>query len=473
MRHCHQITFGGRAFLSATNADEGLNRRPLGNAPASLRILPGGPSTPDGHLDHLYGSFLSGAIETAPMPDFGVGGEPYPTLATLVLDQDAHDALTRLTNSFDRIIANAIDHILEDRDYLVRLGFPAVAIDPLTREPRGTRPLLGRFDFLFDVHGTWQLIEYNADTPSGLRETITIEPLVWHHVPRTLRQARPAGTHLGRALSRATLGRLSQPLTTNRKVRTLGIFTDASHTEDFAQTEALAKLLRDPLLDLEIEVVVGDVDNLRLVKGRLHFQTGPVDAVYRYFPFETLLGHPAWTMLFTAVATGQVRLLNGLRGLLAQNKGVLAWIWSHRDDDSVFDTSDRATIRSHLPATQWVDAIPPPDARNGFILKQVFGREGEEVRHGSELDDDAWRQCVGWGSYVSQRHVLTVPSRATVATSRGHRDVEVWPCIGSFAVDGRWGGYYTRIGGEITRHDAQWCATGVTGQSDVKRDMNM
>ena len=448
--------------MSATDSSPGQNQRPFGNSPGSLLILPFGPSTPDGHLDQLFGPFLSNAIETAPMPDFAVSGEPYPTLSTLVLEQGALDSLTRLTGSFDRIISNAIDHILEDREYLVRLGFPDVAIVPLTREPRGTRPLLGRFDFLLDTNGTWQLIEYNADTPSGLRETITIEPLVWHYLPKTLGQARPAGAHLGAAVVRATLGRLSPPLVSGRAVRTLGIFTDASHTEDFAQTEAFSKLLREPLSRSGIEVVVGDVDNLHLVHGRLHFQTGPVDAVYRYFPFESLLGLTAWTTLFSAVATGQVRLLNGLRGLLAQNKGVLAWIWSHRDDDEVFGASDQEIIRNHLPATGWVDAIPPPDTRNGVILKQVFGREGEEVRHGSDLDDDSWRQCVEWGSYVSQQRVETVPSRAMVATSPGHRDVRVWPCIGSFAVDGRWAGFYTRIGAEITQHDAKWCATGVT-----------
>ncbi|NDB20622.1 MAG: hypothetical protein EB020_07085 [Proteobacteria bacterium] len=189
---------GGPAFVSATDSGQGQNQRPLGNSPASLLILPFGPSTPDGHLDQLFGPFLSNAIETAPMPDFAVSGEPYPTLSTLVLEQGALDSLTRLTGSFDRIISNAIDHILDDREYLVRLGFPDVAIVPLTREPRGTRPLLGRFDFLLDTNGTWQLIEYNADTPSGLRETITIEPLVWHYLPKTLGQARPAGAHLAK-----------------------------------------------------------------------------------------------------------------------------------------------------------------------------------------------------------------------------------------------------------------------------------
>ena len=448
--------------MSATDADEGLDRRPAGNTRASARMFPDDASTPDGHLDQLFGAFLSDAIETAPMPDFVISGEPYPTLGALVIDHGSHSELSRLTEAFDRIISNAIDHILADRAYLVRLGFPDVAIDPLTREPRGTRPLIGRFDFLMDQCGRWQLIEYNADTPSGLRETITIEPLVWRYLPLTLRQALPGGTNLSTALTRATRDRLSHPLIKGRPVRTLGLFTDASHTEDFSQTEALAKLICEPLSEVGIEVVVADVDNLHLVRGRLHFQTGPVDAVYRYFPFETLLAHPAWKMLFTAVANGQVRLLNGLRGLLAQNKGVLAWIWSHRDDVSVFDVSDCAIIRDHLPATRWVDAIAPRDTRDQFILKQVFGREGEEVRRGSEVDDDAWRQCVAWGSYVSQQRVQTFPLPAMIATSRGHRDIGVWPCIGSFAVDGHWAGYYTRIGAEITRHDAKWCATGVS-----------
>lgn len=191
--------------MSATDSSPGQNQRPLGNSPGSLLILPFGPSTPDGHLDQLFGPFLSNAIETAPMPDFAVSGEPYPTLSTLVLEQGALDSLTRLTGSFDRIISNAIDHILEDREYLVRLGFPDVAIVPLTREPREPGAPR-RFDFLLDTNGTWQLIEYNADTPSGLRETITIEPLVWHYLPKTLGQARPAGAHLGAAVVRATLG---------------------------------------------------------------------------------------------------------------------------------------------------------------------------------------------------------------------------------------------------------------------------
>ncbi|NDE77460.1 MAG: hypothetical protein EB039_15600, partial [Proteobacteria bacterium] len=48
---------GGPAFVSATDSGQGQNQRPLGNSPASLLILPFGPSTPDGHLDQLFGPF--------------------------------------------------------------------------------------------------------------------------------------------------------------------------------------------------------------------------------------------------------------------------------------------------------------------------------------------------------------------------------------------------------------------------------
>jgi glutathionylspermidine synthase len=203
------------------------------------------------------------------------------------------------------------------------------------------------------------------------------------------------------------------------------------------------------------------MDNLHLRQGRLWLIDRPVDALYRYYPFETLLGTQAFADLFAAVAGGRLRLLNGLRGLLAQNKGVLAWLWSHRDDRVLFTAEERRAIAEHLPAVTWIDEHPQPSAaeRRELVLKQVFGREGEEVYFGERISDADWRRCRAWGSYVVQWRVRAEPLPAVIRTSSGPAIQSLWPAVGSFTAAGRWAGYYTRLGAPITSARAKYVGT--------------
>jgi glutathionylspermidine synthase len=250
----------------------------------------------------------------------------------------------------------------------------------------------------------------------------------------------------------------------------LGIVTDAGYAEDLAQAVFLQRLLSDRLalprhsgtaVPVSWEIVVGDVDNLHLQRGRLYLLDRPLDALYRYYPFETLLGQQAFADLFAAVTAGRLHLLNGLRGLLAQNKGVLAWLWSHRDDRSLFTAAERRAIREHLPAVSWIDEFPPPSEtdRSEVVLKQVFGREGEEVYFGDLISLDDWRRCCAMGSYVVQRRVRAAPLAAVIRTSEGPAVHSLWPAVGSFTAAGRWAGYYTRLGDPITTARAKYVAT--------------
>lgn len=468
-------------------------RSSSGDQPSTY--LPSGVETPDGHLDDVFGAFLEEAVLTAPMPDFAIAGEPYPALGALVLSTPALASLQELTEAFDRIMAIAVDRIVGDRQFLRRIGFPEPTIALLRREPTGSVPLIGRFDFLRDPTplpaspdqtGTWRMIEYNADTPSGIREAVTLEPLVGSYLPHTcasytgvssgfgpriiaaVRTALRNGLLVPTAPAKGGAGsrpQLREGPTRPINHRCLAIVTDLGHTEDAAQAIAYQRLLTQHLPDTL--VVVGDIGALSRRRGRLvvHVDTKqgrkvhPIDAIYRLYPFEAMPGLEAWDALFGAIADGEVLLLNGLRGLVAQNKGTLAWIWAHQTDTSIFTPAQGDIIRNHLPATCWVDEAMPLHLRSEVIVKQVFGREGEEVAFGRSLTDDAWQTCVAWGSYIAQLRVPIEPLRVAIPTARGHVTTEVWPCIGSFAVSGGWAGCYTRIGGEITRHDAKWCAT--------------
>lgn len=94
-----------------------------------------------------------------------------------------------------------------------------------------------------------------------------------------------------------------------------------------------------------------------------------------------------------------------------------------------------------------------------MVVKQHFGREGEEVFFGCELTAAEWRELRRRRTYVLQRRIEQAALDAAVPTALGQRRWLGSPTVGSFTVDGAWAGYYTRFeAGKVTRR-AKWLAT--------------
>jgi glutathionylspermidine synthase len=409
---------------------------------------------PDQLSPARYRRFLRRCLVEGLLSDHLVAGEPYLALNALVLGQDDLHELRRLTEAFSAAFETAGRALRRDVPTLVAMGFPWVAAELLAAEaPRV--PIVGRFDFVRDETGRWWLLEFNADTPSGLRETVVGEAAVAALLPEARRLIRPSGClaeQLGRAFEVALAG-----------TRTLGLVTSAGELEDLSQIVFLGELLRPRLARRGIDLVVGDAHNLRPTARGARLCGRPIDALYRLLPFEGMLGTPSFAALYDAVLAGRLRLLNGLYGFLLQHKGVMAWLWAHRRE---LDEPARTAVERHLPPTWWLSEPPPDEARQELVAKQVFGREGEEVFFGADLSDDDWAALRRRGGYIAQRRVAVAEVDAVVSTALG---ATVWrghPTVGGFAVDGRFGGFYTRFGPRLITVRSKWLATLVEPPAD-------
>lgn len=240
---------------------------------------------------------------------------------------------------------------------------------------------------------------------------------------------------------------------------TLGIVTTASELEDLSQMAYTAELVRSPLGEHGWEVVLGDAGNLRLTRDGLTLRGRRIDALYRYLPFEAIFGTPTFVAMEDAAALGRVEILNGLFGLLLQNKGLIAWIWAHRDEPGLFDAEAQTAISEHLPGTWPIGEIPSGIERTDLVAKQVFGREGQEVFFGEDCSAELWSTLTRRQTYVAQERVRVVQTRAVVQTSLGPEARDGYATVGCFAVEGRFAGYYTRFGDKITTARAKWLAT--------------
>jgi glutathionylspermidine synthase len=383
--------------------------------------------------------------------DTWAGGHRYLSLAAVCLSGEESQELRQLTRRFSTLLDRAVEGVLGEPDWWSALAWPWPAVELARQEPPhpyGRASLYGRFDCLLDRGGTWQVIEYNADTPSGGREACGLEPAIARLYPGT----RALRAQLGARLVRVLQDRLRAH---TRPVRLVGLVSSHSWIEDMAQATWLAWLLDragQPAL-------VGDVSDLATRRGRITLRGRPIDALYRFYPVERLYRHAIFASLCEASIDGELLMLNGLRGFLAQSKACLAWLWSNR---AAFTYAEQRTIERHLPQTVLARDPLAADLLPYGVVKHVNGREGDSVVFGKTLDAGAWESRLLEGGYVVQQAIAS-PAVEDVEVDDLERTIRrVGPryaCVGAFAIGAQFGGCYTRLDGPITSARATYAAT--------------
>jgi glutathionylspermidine synthase len=383
--------------------------------------------------------------------DTWAGGRRYLSLATISLTRNEARQLRNVTVQFAKLLDQAVDGILEDPDWWSSLAWPWPAIELARQEPPhpGRRAsLYGRFDCLLDEHGDWRVIEYNADTPSGGREASGLEPAIAKLFPKVRRPSPGLRSHLVSAIK----ARIAQH---PRPVRLVGVVSSHSWLEDIAQATWLAGILRSA----GQPTLVGDVTDLATQRGGITLRGQPIDALYRFYPVERLYRHAIFASLCEAAIDGTLLVLNGLRGFLAQSKACLAWLWANRH---ALSSEAEQAIERHLPATVLVRDADAAALLPTGVLKHVNGREGDSVVFGKDVDPASWDERLLEGGYVVQRAVSS-PAVQDVEVDDLRQRVDCigpkYACVGAFAIDGRFGGCYTRLDGPITSARATYAAT--------------
>ena len=391
--------------------------------------------------------------------DTRLQGWRYLSLNALLLPAPEAARLARLTEWFGRLVDWAVPRLLEDPDWWSVLAWPRPAIELARQEPDydGAASVYGRFDWLLDREGQWQLVEYNSDTPSGSREVCGLEPAVLrlHREAVSLERLEPSFQKRVENALRARMAAFERA--TGNSVRTVGVVSSHSWVEDMAHAWWLARTLEQT----GVTALVGDISDLSVRHGRVRLRGLPIDALYRLYPFERLYRHGIFGPLVEATLDRRLLLLNGLRGFLAQSKAILAYLWLHRQEQP-WGRRGVELVESHLPA-----AVPARHPDAGLLLpdsvvKHVNGREGEEVVFGADLTPEEWEARLIEGGYVVQRRVDQRPVE-NVEVDEIARSLELvaprYACVGAFRIGGHFAGCYSRVGGPITQNRAPFVPT--------------
>lgn len=315
---------------------------------------------------------------------------------------------------------------------LQEIGIPAAML-PLLEEPLPRATVVGRFDFLRTPAG-WKMIEFNADTPSGIVEAFYVNPLVCNAVGAE--DPNQGCEEQLRSALRRMVADAGRPV-----FSALGW-----HEEDRGNVQYLMQLAGDAARFVPLE-------ELRIWQDGLYAwgaQPMEVAWLFRLHPWELLAGecdvdgYPTGEQLLRLIARGKLQCWNPPAALVCQSKATQALIWGLYEAGEFFTKEELKSIAAYMLPTYLENRFYDTPC----VEKPIFGREGGGVRilwpgTVAAADDS--------GAFVGQTRIYQqyVPMETRETETLAGRIIGqlLW---GSFLVDGRAAAVLARLGGTVT-----------------------
>lgn len=278
-------------------------------------------------------------------------GSPYWTEAACYVFSPAEiDRLYAAAKDLHQMFLAAADHVLAEKNGLADLGIPTPLHDVIRRSWDADEwEFYGRFDLALDARGVPKLIEYNADTPTGLLEASIIQ---WFWKEDLFPRADQFNS-----IHESFIARWKELLAHGQMQAELTHFTATpDHPEDRMTIGYLARLAEEAGLATEYL----SIDRIGWDRSRGLFvdeEARPIRQLVKLYPWEWMgvetfapqLGLAPWRVLEPAWKT-----------IFASKKLLLVLQKLYPDHPQLLRVSDRPLPRNH-------------------VAKPVFGREGSNV----------------------------------------------------------------------------------------------
>jgi glutathionylspermidine synthase len=337
--------------------------------------------------------------------------------ATAAFLSRSAEALSAETLALETALAQRPD-LFADLGLSRQLG--KLCAEPLARQ----HPRVMRFDFHPTTDG-WAISEVNCDVPGGFAEAGALPALASALVP---------GTEPGPDPGLAIVDTLRTHIEPGTRIAFV-------HATAFSDDRQVMQFLAARAELAGFACVLVAPDHLRWSDGHVRSiaerQSGPVDAIVRFFPAEWLPALPRraqWQNYFRS----RFLSLNPPQALLTQSKR-LPLVW---DELGV----PAPTWRALLPETR-SPRRAPWRTDDSWLIKPAFGRVGEGVVSCSNRTAKEWRQAARGAflfprSWIAQRRFES----RQLASAHGPRHL----CVGVFTVGGKAAGFYGRLSARTT-----------------------
>jgi glutathionylspermidine synthase len=342
---------------------------------------------------------------------------------SLVLSPTEHQQVVSLAERLARILRGIEVRLKRRPDLLARLGIPEVVRDWIQQEPDSDWQL-ARYDFFRTPDGRWQVCEFNEDVPGGFNEIISAARLLPAYHPDL------------RFVDKFAEALLDAVPTTGR----IALMYATGYAEDLQHMVVLQHLLRERGQGS----VLCSPRHLRKTWRGFTACGQKVSAGIRFYPgewFGLLENKHDWRQ-----AIRRWPMLNPLTRLITQSKAVFA-IW---EETGIVSPEELDFLHEVAPTTyeasrqiensNFWGAVETE--RPQWVLKQNFGRMGDNVVMGSLMADAPWSLAL---AEVRKRPNDWVVQRCFEVAALDFAAGPQYPAVGAYLINGRFVGYYSRV----------------------------
>ncbi|WP_116114018.1 glutathionylspermidine synthase family protein [Austwickia chelonae] len=306
----------------------------------------------------------------------GGGEAPYwYEEACYVLSEDEVDVLESATQRLHEMSVEAAHFLASGA--MGDLGLPAGSLPRAAASLAADPPsLYGRFDLRFDGSGPPKLLEYNADTPTGLLESSVVQ---WYWLE---------DTHPDRDQWNSLHERLV--LAWQRIAPQLGegpVYFAHHGDERTGEEQMTVTYLRDTADQAGLStasITVGQIGWDPEGRRFVDLDGAPMGAVFKLYPWELMLAEEFGPQVRSVPqGPGSTVWLEPLWKVLLSNKALLAALWHLYPEHELLLP---AYLHEPGPLTQWV-------------AKPLHGREGDNIRvhaPGVEVEQPGSYGSEGW-----------------------------------------------------------------------------
>jgi glutathionylspermidine synthase len=257
------------------------------------------------------------------------------------------DELEKATYALNDLCLKAVDHVVTTGRFDL-FGMPPPFVEWLKRSwDKDEQTVYGRFDFAFDGKGPPKLLEYNADTPTGLLEAAVVQ---WYWLQ---------DTHAGGDQFNSIHERLLEfwPQLSPKPEGAVHFTSLGEHLEDFMTVN----YLRDTAQQTGLNAVYLPIEEIGWNSARRQFvdsDEGLIRTCFKLYPWEWLIREKFGPHLLESKA----RWLEPPWKLLLSHKAILTVLWElFPESPYLLPTFREPTLDS-------------------YVQKPVQGREGANVR---------------------------------------------------------------------------------------------
>ncbi len=216
-----------------------------------------------------------------------------------------------------RICMEAATHIIE-KERFAELAIPESAWALIRESWEADAPsLFGRFDFAWTGVGEPKLLEFNADTPTGLVEASVAQ---WHWLEDMLPQLG-ANADQFNSLHEKLIAQWQWMRSENFIPQRLHFTCVGDHEED----EGNLDYLRDTAMQAGIEALPIAVENIGWREDGVFVDEtdAPIEALFKLYPWEWMLGDTFGDNLRRT----RMRIIEPAWKMVLANKGLLPILW--------------------------------------------------------------------------------------------------------------------------------------------------